>query len=263
LARAFDWQSKGQGFDSPNLHLRPPKPWRRRASLLLQDFSGLRWTQSPDRSITFILADHIESQNRASICIFVSEMESRTLFLIVLFQLVFLTAVAQGNKKDAQLKNLEASVANARARVALNEKKVADADSIINSGKKMIDESKTEAKSVDSDSRQLEKDYAARRNSLVKLTKSKEKAEANRAKTELRALETGYKASNRILETRLRDATKKQTTGIANIQKGRTSRKNAMDALKVSNNTLKAVQKKYDAAAGSADKKPDQEKKRN
>jgi hypothetical protein len=26
LARAFDWQSKGQGFDSPNLHLRPPNP---------------------------------------------------------------------------------------------------------------------------------------------------------------------------------------------------------------------------------------------
>jgi hypothetical protein len=25
LARAFDWQSKGQGFDSPNLHLRPLK----------------------------------------------------------------------------------------------------------------------------------------------------------------------------------------------------------------------------------------------
>ena len=24
LARACDWQSQGQGFDSPNLHLRPP-----------------------------------------------------------------------------------------------------------------------------------------------------------------------------------------------------------------------------------------------
>jgi chromosome segregation ATPase len=189
-------------------------------------------------------------------------MESRTLFLIVLFQLVFLTAVAQENKKDAQLKNLEASVANARDRVALNEKKVADADSIINSGKKMIDESKTEAKSVDSDSRQLEKEYAAKRKPLVKMTKSKEKAEANRAKTELRALETEYKASNRVLETRLRDATKKQTTGISNIRKGRTSRENAMEALKVSNNTLKAVQKKYDAAAGSADKKADQIKER-
>ncbi len=25
LARALDWQSKGQGFDSPNLHHRPPQ----------------------------------------------------------------------------------------------------------------------------------------------------------------------------------------------------------------------------------------------
>ncbi len=24
LARAFDWQSKGQEFDSPNLHFHPP-----------------------------------------------------------------------------------------------------------------------------------------------------------------------------------------------------------------------------------------------
>ena len=41
LARAFDWQSRGHRFDSDMLHLRPPKPWRRRDPLAEASYSGL------------------------------------------------------------------------------------------------------------------------------------------------------------------------------------------------------------------------------
>jgi len=177
-------------------------------------------------------------------------MNARILFPVILFMVITLTAAAQTDKKAAQLKNLEAGVTNAKARVAANEKKVADADSIINTGKKLIDEAKADAKSVDSDSRKLEKDYAAKYKSLNKITRSKDKAAANKAKADLRSLETEHRTGNRALETRFNNALKKQSAGIAAINKGRTAKKNAQDALKVSIGALKAAQKKYDQAAG-------------
>jgi len=163
--------------------------------------------------------------------------------------MILVPAAAQTDRKAAELKSLEAAVAAARARVAMNEKRVADADSIINAGKRMLDESKAELKAVDSDSRKLEKKYASQRKPVSRLVNSKERAEANKGKADLRAIDAQYKTDNRALETRLREAVRKQTTGITNIQKGKTARKNAMEALKVSNSALKTAQDKYDAAA--------------
>jgi hypothetical protein len=178
-------------------------------------------------------------------------MIPRTLFLAGLFLCSSLTAAGQTDKKAAEMKNLEVGIANAKARVAMNEKKLAEADSLINAGKNMILESKAEARNVDSDSRKLEKDYASQYHSLRNLSNSRDKTTANKAKTDSRALDKEYKASNRALETRLRDATKKQTTGITYIQKGKTARKNATEAITVANKTLKILQKKYNTAIGT------------
>lgn len=176
-------------------------------------------------------------------------MNPRILFPITLFVVITMTAAAQADKKSAQLKNLETGVANARARITMNEKKVADSDSVITAGKKLIKESKADAKSVDSDSRKLEKDYAAKYKPLHKLTGFRDKAVANKARTDLRALETEYNASNRALEIRFNNTIKKLNSGITNITKGRTAKMNAQDALKVSIDALKAAQAKYDEAA--------------
>lgn len=178
-------------------------------------------------------------------------MNSRALFFAVLFNIISLIAGAQTDKRPEDLKKLESAITNAKARVAMNEKKVVAADSIINTGKKMIDESKADAKNVDSESRKLEKDYAAKYKSLRKLSNSRNKAEANKARTDLRALESEHKTKNRALETEFNNALKNQNAGIANIEKGRTARMNAKDALKVSIDDLKAAQAKYDAATAT------------
>jgi len=178
-------------------------------------------------------------------------LKYKALFVAIVLQMILVSAAAQTDRKTAELKSLDAAVAAARARVAMNEKRVADADSIINAGKRMLDESKAELKAVDSGSRKLEKKYAAERKPVSRLVNSKDKTEANKARTDLRAIDAQYKTDNRALETRLREASRKQTAGITNIQKGKTARKNAMEALKVSNNALKAAQAKYNAAAGS------------
>jgi chromosome segregation ATPase len=176
-------------------------------------------------------------------------MNPRVLFLAGLFPLISMISAAQTDKKATELRNLEAGIANAKARVVMNEKKMAAADSLINTGKKMFHESKTDARSVDSDSRKLEKDYAAKYKALRKLASSRDKAEANKARTDLRALDTSHKASNRALEIRLKDAIKKQTAGITSIEKGKTAKKNTRDALKVSIDALRTAQAKYDATA--------------
>lgn len=166
------------------------------------------------------------------------------------------------SSQSSSLKNLEAAVTTARNRVEMNERKVSDADSIIKAGKMLIDESKAEMKAIDAGSRKLEKEYASRRKPLSKTAGSKDKAAANTARADLRKIDTQYKADNRALETRLREAERKQTTGISNIERGRTARRNAMDALKVSENALKAAEAKYNAAAGNSGTKPDQQKKK-
>jgi len=167
------------------------------------------------------------------------------------FYRVFLIAVSTHTiciaaySQSPALKNLEAAVAAARTRVEMNEKKVADADSVIAAGRRMISESKAGLKAVDSESRKLEKEYAAQR------SKSGDRTVANKAKSDLRLLETHYKTGNRELETRFRDATRLQTTGISALQRGRTARKNAMDGLRAAGDALKVSQAKYDKAAGT------------
>jgi len=173
------------------------------------------------------------------------------------FYRVFLIAVSTHTiciaaySQSPALKNLEAAVAAARTRVEMNEKKVADADSVIAAGRRMISESKAGLKAVDSESRKLEKEYAAQRKSLTRLSKSGDRTVANKAKSDLRLLETHYKTGNRELETRFRDATRLQTTGISALQRGRTARKNAMDGLRAAGDALKVSQAKYDKAAGT------------
>jgi len=182
--------------------------------------------------------------------IFVIRMNTRIIYTLLLLHIFVQFTLGQNDRKAGELKSLETAVTNAEARVAIIEKRVSDADSIINAGKRMLDESKAELKSVDSDSKKFEKVYDSKRKETGKQANSKDKTEANRARTELRNIDSQYKTESRALETRLREATRKQTMGITNIQKGKTARKNAEEALKVANQALKAARAKYYGATG-------------
>jgi hypothetical protein len=158
---------------------------------------------------------------------------------------------AQPDKKAIELKKLETGLATAKAKVALNERQIAKADSMITAGNKMAAESKTEIKTITAERKKLDKENATRQKSLTKLSTSKNKEEATKAKADLKALATQYKLDAKANDTRLKDATKKSTTGDANITKGKAGKKTAQDALKVSRAALDAAQKKYDVASGS------------
>jgi hypothetical protein len=173
--------------------------------------------------------------------------------LITLSFFLFATVLIQA--QTDKLKTLEAGVNNAKAKVAVNERKLAIADSLITKGTEMVSEAKSENKTIDADTKKLDKDHAAQLKPIMKLTTSKDKAEATKAKADMKAIETKYKADQKAIETRVRDVTKKQTTGTANIARGKTAKKTAQDALKASNEALKVAQGKYDAASAPAEEK--------
>jgi hypothetical protein len=175
-------------------------------------------------------------------------MKFRILVLASLLLLPFLLQ-AQADKKAAELKRLETSVASARARVTLNERQLAISDSLITLGTQQIAESKTETKAIEADRKKLDKDNANQKKSLLKLTSSKDKEEASKARADLKALNTQYMSDTKALNLRSKDATKKLTTGNTNLTKGKATKKSAKDALKLSQSALDAAQAKYDDAA--------------
>ena len=173
----------------------------------------------------------------------------RILFISSILLLTPVLIQAQTDKKAIELKKLETTLATAKSRVALNEHQLSVADSLITLGTKQIAESKTETKAIETDRKKLDKDNAAKQKSLVKLSTSKDKEEAVKARSDLKALDVQYKSDSRALSNRLKDATKMMSAGNSNLSKGKATKKNAQDALKISKTSLKTAQAKYDAAS--------------
>jgi NaMN:DMB phosphoribosyltransferase len=170
--------------------------------------------------------------------------------LFMFFLTIQGVSLAQTDKKAAELKKLEAGITVARNNVAKNEKLLVVADSLISNGTDQMNESKAETKSIAAERKKLDKDYATRKKPLNKLVASNDKTEVTQGKADLKALDTQYKTDVKALDIRLREATKKSTTGTSNLTKGKTSKKAAEEGLKTTQAALDAAQAKYDAAAG-------------
>jgi hypothetical protein len=189
----------------------------------------------------------------------------KTFRILILLPFLLLTTVqtnAQADKKQAELKKLETSLAAAKAKVALNEQQLAKSDSLITLGTQMIAESKTETKAIEADRKKLDKDNVTKQKSLTKLSTSKDKEEATKARADLKALDLQYKSDLKAIGIRQKDVTKKMSTGNANLTKGKAGKKNAQDALKISRKALDTAQEKYDNANNPGDKTSSKEKKK-
>jgi len=185
--------------------------------------------------------------------------------ILIVLPFLLLTPVltnAQADKKEADLKKLETSLAAAKAKVALNEQQLAKSDSLINVGTQMIAESKTETKAIEADRKKLDKDNITSQKPLNKLSTSKDKEESSKARADLKTLDVQYKSDSKALGTRMKDATKKMSAGNANLTKGKAGKKNAQDALKISRKALDTAQEKYDNANNSGVNTTSKEKKK-
>lgn len=185
--------------------------------------------------------------------------------ILILLPFLLLTSVmtnAQSDKKQAELKKLETSLTAAKAKVALNEQQLAKSDSLITLGAQMTAEAKTENKAIEADRKKLDKDYTSGQKSLTKLSSSKDKDEAGKARADLKMLSVQYSSDLKALGIRQKDATKKMSTGNANLTRGKAGKKSSQDALKISRKALDLAQKKYDNANGSEATTSSKEKKK-
>jgi hypothetical protein len=167
---------------------------------------------------------------------------------------------AQTDKKAAEIKRLETSLATAKKNVAKNERALVVADSLITTGTAQLNESKAESKAITTERKTLDKEYGTQRKALEKQTTSKDKTEATRAINDLKALDTKYRDDSKALDTRLKEADKKSSTGLSNLNKGKAGKTNATEALKTSRASLEAAEEKYDIATGTA--RPEEEGKK-
>jgi chromosome segregation ATPase len=172
------------------------------------------------------------------------------------------TINAQTDKKAAEIKRLETALATAKKNVAKNERSLAIADSLITKGTEQLNESKTETKAIETERKTLDKQYATQKKAIEKQTSSKDKSESTKAMNDMKALTAKYTADSKALDTRLKDATKKSTTGSSNVSKGKAGKTSATNALKTSQASLDAAQEKYDIATGKVTPEPEGKKKK-
>ncbi len=193
-------------------------------------------------------------------------MKFQILAILPLFLLATVLTQAQtltpAEKKAAEVKKLETALTVAKNKVALNEKQLNNADSLVSTGNNLIKDGKSETKAVETERKAIDKTYNTAKKPLLKQSTSKDKDEATAAKADIKALDAQYKIDTKALDARLKAATKKSTTGTANVTKGKTTQKTAKDALKLSQASLDAAQAKYDAATGAGDDSPKGKKKK-
>jgi chromosome segregation ATPase len=171
-------------------------------------------------------------------------------------------ANAQTDKKAAEIKRLETSLATAKKNVAKNERALAVADSLFTKGNEQLNESKAETKAIAAERKTLDKEYSTQKKALEKQANSKDKAEVTKATSDIRALDTKYRNDSKALDTRQRDTDKKSSTGTANVSKGKAGKSSSTDALKTSQAALDAAQEKYDIATGTVTPEPEGKKKK-
>ncbi len=182
------------------------------------------------------------------------------LFLILLG--IPAIAFAQVDKKAAELKKLENNVILAKIKFTKYENMLVTADSLIEAGTNMTNDSKIEKKAISAEGKRLDKEYATNKKPLAKLTTSKNKEEATKAKAELKTLDTKYKTDSKELENRLKVATKNESTGNADLTKGKNSKKTAQEGLKTAQAALDAAEAKYEAVKNPVEEETPSEKKK-
>lgn len=171
--------------------------------------------------------------------------------------LITLGIQAQQQANPATPKPSKEQVALQRAETnqAKIEKKIANADSLITVGNATVEENQALYDQNQADRKVLDKEHATKTKALNKALNSKDAQEAAAAKAELKQVETDYKAAAKKSDTEMRTLLKKIDGGLANVNKGKTIKKESSKALKDAQKATAAAQKAVDGPEPKKGKK--------
>jgi len=131
----------------------------------------------------------------------------------------------------------------AEANQAKIERKIAVADSLMTVGNATVEENQALYDQNQADRKTLDKEYAAKSKELNKALKSKDAQEVAAAKAELKQTDLDYKNAAKKSDTEMKALLKKIDTGLANVNKGKTIKKESSKALKDAQKATAAAEK--------------------
>lgn len=167
--------------------------------------------------------------------------------LIIFLLALPLVSQAQADRKEAKLQLLRDKVARAETKVAATEKKLAIADSLITYGELSIADAEEEFSRIGEEQKILEKEYKMNSKQLKKLAKSKDAEVAEKAESDLKALEKKFNADIKTYRDEIKLLTRKAARGEKDIDKGIDLEKSANQSLREALKALELAQENYEA----------------
>ncbi len=167
--------------------------------------------------------------------------------LIIFLLALPLASQAQTDRKEAKLQLLRDKVARAETKVAAAEKKLTIADSLITFGELSIADAEEEFSRIGEEQKMLEKEYKSNSKQLRKLTKSKDAEVAEKAESDLKALEKKFNADIKTYRDEIKQLTRKAARGEKDIDKGINLERSANQSLREALKALELAQENYEA----------------
>jgi len=125
------------------------------------------------------------------------------------------------SKDELKLKKLELKVANIENKISLTEAKIAKADSLINAGIEMAEQSRNELDVISNEEKLFVKDNNIKRKVLLKKLKKADNEDVKSIEAELKALELEYKTEIKSIDKRYSAEDKKLVKAKSNDTKGK------------------------------------------
>ena len=153
---------------------------------------------------------------------------------------------AQTDRNEVKLQYLKNKIAMAEAKVATAESRLSKADSLINNGDLIIIQAEEEYTQIGEEKKKIEKEYRQESKALYKLARSKDEETADKAEDDLKALKDKHKEEIKLLDTEIKNLTRKATRARSDIDKGLDMQRAANIKLKDAQKALELAQKNYE-----------------
>ena len=153
---------------------------------------------------------------------------------------------AQTDRNEVKLQYLKNKIGMAEEKVVKAESRLSKADSLITNGDLIIIQAEEEYTQIGEEKKKIEKEYRQNSRALYKLARSKDEETAEKAEDDLKALNAKHKEETKLLETEIKNLTRKATRARLDIDKGLDMQRAANIKLKDAQKALELAQKNYE-----------------
>ncbi|UCH13870.1 MAG: hypothetical protein JSV22_12280 [Bacteroidales bacterium] len=177
----------------------------------------------------------------------ISKRHIRHISILIISCVILSTQInAQTDRNEVKLQYLKNKVVMAEAKVEDAEARLAKADSLVTNGDLIIVQAEEEYNLIGEEKKNIEKDYKQNSKALYKLSRSKDEETADKAEDELKELNAKHKEEIKLLDTKIKNLTRKAKKARYDIDKGLDMERAANIKLKDAQKALELAQENYE-----------------